>query len=169
VDCGDGGGPALQYALHMCTSVHDVIQAFATVSPVGVHVNGSETHSAVWGFRPSLLGPSRRVRRLRISSLPHEPRSSLKTHIRRDPISLSTPRPLGGQPAHLKLLWVVRGGPAAARAPRPPHPGTQDHHLSTSNATSYVRRSAKDLPRTMAWRLQLVTTSDRVTPIWIVE
>lgn len=28
--CGAGGGPALQYALHMCTSVHDVIQAFAT-------------------------------------------------------------------------------------------------------------------------------------------
>lgn len=30
-------------AAHVPTSVHDVIQAFATVSPVGVHVNGSET------------------------------------------------------------------------------------------------------------------------------
>ena len=36
-------------AAHVPTSVHDVIQAFATVSPVGVHVNGSESETLPCG------------------------------------------------------------------------------------------------------------------------
>jgi len=125
---GWGRSGAAICAAHVHLRVHDVIQAFATVSPVGVHVNGSKTLPYFEGFSPV----SRSV-----------PDATYDTHGPQNNVATFW---------GVLLLGVARRarphrsgtGPAGAdgRAHRPPRPGatrrpgdqhaptTQDHQTS---------------------------------------